>query len=92
MPLDASRYLVVVWPEEPAPGVEPVAFVAQGNDVIVYNPGVWHHGIVALDRQTVFTSLFWRPDRRAARHDLPAARGTDRGRAAGRGGLTFAAG
>ncbi|MDJ0930914.1 hypothetical protein [Breoghania sp.] len=29
--------------------------------MIVYNSGVWHHGIVALDKQTVFTSLIWRP-------------------------------
>ncbi len=62
VPVNASRYLVVVWPGDPGPGVEPIAFIAGAQDVIVYNPGTWHHGIVALDRRAVFTSLFWRPN------------------------------
>ncbi len=60
MPFSAERYLVVVWPEKPAPQVTPQAFIAAGTDIVIYNPGVWHHGIVALDRQTLFASAMWR--------------------------------
>lgn len=62
IPVRAVRYLVVVWPERPAPGIVPAAFVAGSEDVIVYNPGVWHHGIVALDGDAVFASAMWRTD------------------------------
>jgi len=60
VPVTARRYLVVVWPAKPAPGATPEAFVAGARDVIVYNPGVWHHGIVALDNEATFASAMWR--------------------------------
>jgi ureidoglycolate lyase len=60
MPFSAKRYLVVVWPEKPALNVPPQAFIAGGTDIVIYNPGVWHHGIVALDRRTLFASAMWR--------------------------------
>lgn len=60
IPVRVARYLVVVWPDRPVSGVEPVAFVARSEDVIIYNPGVWHHGIVALDGDALFASAMWR--------------------------------
>ncbi|MEW5423237.1 ureidoglycolate lyase [Amorphus sp. 3PC139-8] len=63
VPLNANRYLVVVWESEPGDRSVPQAFLAGGRDLVVYNPGVWHHGIVALDRQTLFVSAMWKtPD------------------------------
>lgn len=62
IPVRCARYLVVVWPERPAPGVTPLAFVADGETAVTYAPGVWHHGIVALDRAAEFASFMWRGD------------------------------
>lgn len=58
--LGAERYLVVVWDGEPTPDRKPQAFVARGTDMVIYNPGVWHHGIVAIDKQTLFASAMWK--------------------------------
>jgi Ureidoglycolate hydrolase len=60
IPMRVERYLVVVWPERPGPGVEPQTFFGTGDDVVVYNRGVWHHGIVALDSDALFASAMWR--------------------------------
>jgi len=60
VPFRTARYLVVVWPEKPAPGVTLDVFIAGGEDIVIYNPGVWHHGIVALDEQTLFASAMWK--------------------------------
>lgn len=57
-PMGAARWLVVVWPEGPEGA--PLAFVAGPQDVLTYAPGLWHHGIVALDRPACFTSLMWK--------------------------------
>lgn len=57
-PMQSARWLVVVWPD----GLEstPAAFVAQPDQAILYHPGIWHHGIVALDRPAQFISWMWR--------------------------------
>ena len=60
VPMRVDRYLVIVWPQRPGPGVEPQAFFGTAQDVVVYNPGVWHHGIVALDGDALFASAMWR--------------------------------
>jgi ureidoglycolate lyase len=60
IPMQVARYLVVVWPDRPGAGVEPEAFIGTADDVVVYNPGVWHQGIVALDSDAVFASAMWR--------------------------------
>lgn len=60
LPLNAPRYLVVVWSKDPAGGACPYAFEVPGSDVVVYHPGTWHHGIVALDQQTLFLSGMWK--------------------------------
>ncbi|QPM92451.1 ureidoglycolate lyase [Pseudooceanicola algae] len=57
-PMTAARWLVAVWPDGPEGA--PLAFVAGPQDVVTYAPGVWHHGIVALDRAACFASLMWK--------------------------------
>lgn len=59
VPLDLVPYLVIVWPGHPD-HTAPRAFVGQGTQAVIYAPGVWHHGIVALHRQTPFLSWMWR--------------------------------
>lgn len=59
IPLSVGRYLVVVWPDHPDAGT-PRAFVAGAGDLVIYNPGIWHHGIVALDSEALFASVMWR--------------------------------
>lgn len=57
-PMNTARWLVVIWPD--GPDGRPLAFVAGPQDVVTYAPGLWHHGIVALDRPACFTSLMWK--------------------------------
>ncbi|WP_050900876.1 ureidoglycolate lyase [Oceanicola sp. S124] len=57
-PMQGGRWLVAVWPEGPGGAVE--AFVAGPGDVVTYRPGIWHHGVVALDRPATFASLMWK--------------------------------
>ena len=59
IPMSAERYLVVVWPDHPDASAAR-AFLAGPEDVVIYRPGVWHHGIVALGRDTLFASAMWR--------------------------------
>ena len=58
VPMSAARWLVVVWPD--GLSAAPRAFVADGGDVVTYRPGLWHHGIVALDTSATFASTMWR--------------------------------
>ena len=63
MPLDASRYLVVVAGRAPDGGPDPAklkAFWSPGTQGITYHVGVWHHGMVVLDRPAHFAVLMWR--------------------------------
>lgn len=57
-PMTAARWLVVVWPD--GPEAAPLAFVAGPQDVVTYAPGLWHHGIIALDRPACFASVMWK--------------------------------
>lgn len=57
-PMQGGRWLVAVWPD--GPEGTPLAFVAGPGDVVTYRPGVWHHGVVALDRPATFASLMWK--------------------------------
>ena len=77
LPLDASRYLVVVAERARDGGPEPAAirgFWSAGRQGVTYHAGVWHHGMVVLDRPAHFAVLMWRrangPDDVFA--DLPA--------------------
>jgi ureidoglycolate lyase len=65
IPLDVTRYIVVVAPEAPngGPDITRVqAFLAPGNVGIVYRQGVWHAGASVLDGPGSFAVLMWRND------------------------------
>ena len=62
LPLQASRYFVVVAPdgEDGGPDLARVrAFVAEADQGITYRCGVWHHGMSVLDETAVMAILMW---------------------------------
>lgn len=62
LPLQASRYFVVVAPdgEDGGPDLARVrAFVAGADQGITYRCGVWHHGMSVLDETAVMAILMW---------------------------------
>ncbi len=63
MPLDASRWLVIVAPPAPNGGPDPtraLAFVAGPGQGVTYHMGTWHHGLTVLDRPSRFAVFMWR--------------------------------
>jgi ureidoglycolate lyase len=55
-----DRYLVVVSGGQDKPDEGSImAFVATGRQGITYRPGIWHHPIIALDRESDFACLVW---------------------------------
>ena len=60
--LNGARYLAVVWPDAPR-ACDPVAFVAEPGQAVIYRTGIWHHAIVALESAAMFGSLMWRTGR-----------------------------
>ncbi|MDH3272159.1 MAG: ureidoglycolate lyase [Gemmatimonadota bacterium] len=63
LPVGVSRYLVTVMPPDEAGAPDPagaLAVVVPGTVGVVYHPGVWHAGIVALDAESSFAVLMWR--------------------------------
>jgi len=63
LPLDAGPYLIVVMPslETGAPDVaRACAWLVPPTRGIAYHRGVWHAGIVAVDRESCFAVLMWR--------------------------------
>ncbi len=63
MPLDVSRYVVLVAPsaEDGAPMCDrALGFEMPGTLGVIYHPGVWHTGAVVLDRKGHFAVLMWR--------------------------------
>ena len=55
VPLEAAPFLVVVAP--PGDAVRPAdlrAFLAHAGQGVNYAPGVWHHPVIALGRETDF--------------------------------------
>jgi ureidoglycolate lyase len=62
IPLDVSRYLVTVCPDNGhgQPHVAAaVSFVADRSQTVLYDPGTWHHPMVALDRVGQFVIAMW---------------------------------
>lgn len=62
LPLDVSRYVVVVMPDaggRPDPGGM-VCMMLPGTMGVIYRPGAWHMGVTVLDRDARFAVLMWR--------------------------------
>lgn len=59
VPMSVTRYLVIVWEGHPHESAAH-GFIGGPKDVVIYNPGVWHHGIIALDGPGHFASTMWR--------------------------------
>jgi ureidoglycolate lyase len=55
LPLDPAPFLIVVAPAGPAPGSDALrAFVTDGRQGVNYARGVWHHPVIAIDRESDF--------------------------------------
>ena len=62
LPMGASRYLVVVAPNraDGAPDAAAArAFVARGDQGIIYAQGVWHMPLAALDATSTFAMMMY---------------------------------
>jgi ureidoglycolate lyase len=62
IPMDVSRYLIVVAPHLPsgAPDTRQArAFIVPGDVGITYGADVWHHPIAVLDRPGRFAIVMW---------------------------------
>jgi ureidoglycolate lyase len=60
VPMGPARYLVVVARGGDAPDLSTLAaFVVEGPQAITYAPGIWHHPMVALDREVDFVNLLF---------------------------------
>ena len=58
VPMQRSRYLVVVALGDEAPDLSTLAaFEVEGSAAITYAPGVWHHPMIALDEEIDFVNL-----------------------------------
>lgn len=63
MPLDVSRWLVVVAPSGADGGLDAsraAAFLAGPGQGVTYRMGTWHHGLTVLDRAARFAVFMWR--------------------------------
>jgi ureidoglycolate lyase len=61
-PMSGGSWVVVVCPSGRGgmPDLDGLrAFKAQGHQGVTYHPGIWHHGIIALDRQSLFFVQSW---------------------------------
>ncbi|MFT3766924.1 MAG: ureidoglycolate lyase [Minicystis sp.] len=55
VPMNAERYLVLVARGGDRPDLATLgAFIATGTQGVSYHPGVWHHPMIALDREIEF--------------------------------------
>ncbi len=63
MPLDVSRWLVVVAPSGADGGPDPsgaVAFLVGPGQGVTFHMGTWHHPLTPLDRPGRFAVFMWR--------------------------------
>ena len=73
VPLAGQRYLVVVARAGAPPGPDDLAvFLATGDQGINYHAGVWHHPMIALDRDCRFVEVHrGGPGANCDEHGLP---------------------
>src|SRR5881409_1307590 len=63
LPLDVSRWLVIVAPADADGAPDPsraVAFLAGPGQGVTYHAGTWHHPLTILDRPGRFAVVMWR--------------------------------
>jgi len=63
VPLDVSRYLVMVMPSGPDGGPDPagaLCMILPGSMGVIYRAGCWHSGVTVLDHDASFAVLMWR--------------------------------
>jgi ureidoglycolate lyase len=63
LPLDVSRWLLIVCPHAQGGGPDiraARAFVAGPTDIVTYRMNTWHHSLTVLDRPASFGVLMWR--------------------------------
>lgn len=76
LPVDVSRYVVMVAPNDADGGPDLARarlFVVDGKTGINYRAGVWHHPMTVLDRNAVFATVMFNDggDRDEDWTDLP---------------------
>ncbi len=62
VPIDVSRYIVIVAPhgEDGRPDSARLqAFLARGDQGVTYGMNVWHHPMTVLDRPSKFAVFMW---------------------------------
>ena len=62
VPMGASRWLVMVAPDDAAGRPDVVraqVFLASGHQGICYRPAIWHSPLLALDAESDFFILMW---------------------------------
>ena len=77
VPIDVSRYLVIVAPHAAGGGPDGArlhAFVARGYQGVTYGMNIWHHPLCVLDRPGQFAVFMWLDGGRGDEEivDLPA--------------------
>ena len=63
VPLDPTRWLVLVAPHAAAGGPDmarAAAFVAGPGQGVTYGADIWHHGLTVLDAPARFAVFMWR--------------------------------
>jgi ureidoglycolate lyase len=63
VPLDVSRWLIVVCPHASGGGPDAsraAAFLAGSDQGVTYHMNTWHHGLTVLDRPARFAVFMWR--------------------------------
>jgi ureidoglycolate lyase len=74
--LHAARWLVIVAPDAPDGGPDPLglrAFVAGPGDAFNYRRGLWHHPIIVLDEPAELLMLAWEDGGAADCEERPLA-------------------
>ena len=76
VPIDVTRWLIVVCPHAAAGGPDVArakAFLAGPDQGITYRMNTWHHGLTVLDRPGRFAVFMWRDGTKGDEEFVPVA-------------------